>query len=292
MTGPNDNPNSPSGWQRPSWQLPKGVSRGTWDYVNDHDIASDYNRFNANHPLLELDRSLIRKHLSDAHLLQTGSGRLAIDFGCGTGRNLIPLAEAGWNVIGFDLSQQMLIEFQKNSKAAASLSADKQAHSDISDRCVQIHANMVEADCIIDQSADAVLCMYSSFGMIQGRENRRRFLAHAHRILKQHGLFFVHVHNRGSWLRDPGGIKRTVKDWFKSRFDKTWELGDRVYPYRGLPSMYLHIYSEKELTLDLQSAGLKILKLYRLDRESKMVADLKWFVHLRAGGFLAVCTRE
>ncbi|MFN7877986.1 MAG: class I SAM-dependent methyltransferase [Pirellula sp.] len=295
MTGSNDHRDSPSSWQRPSWQLPKGVSRGTWDYVNDRDIASDYNRFNANHPLLDLDRSLIRQHLSDANLLQNGSERLAIDFGCGTGRNLIPLAEAGWNVIGFDLSQQMLIEFQNNSKAAKSTPFDKYTLSDISDirdRCAQIHANMVEADCIVDQSADAVLCMYSSFGMIQGRENRRRFLAHAHRILKQYGLFFVHVHNRGSWLRDPGGIQRTVKDWFKARFDKTWEFGDRIYPYRGLPSMYLHIYSEKELISDLKSAQLKILKLYRLDRESKMVANLNWFAHLRAGGFLAVCTRS
>lgn len=292
MTGSNDHRNSPSSWQRPSWQLPKGVSRGTWDYVNDHEIASDYNRFNANHPLLDLDRSLIHQHLSDANLLQKGSERLAIDFGCGTGRNLVPLAEAGWNVIGFDLSQQMLIEFQNNSKALRSTSPDKLIQGDLSDRCAQIHANMVEADCIVDQSADAVLCMYSSFGMIQGRENRKRFLAHAHRILKQHGLFFVHVHNRGSWLRDPGGIQRTVKDWFRARIDKTWEFGDRIYPYRGLPSMYLHIYSEKELISDLESAKLKILKLYRLDRESKMVADLNWFAHLRAGGFLAVCGRS
>ena len=291
LTASNDKSNSPSDWQRPNWQLPKGVSRGTWDYVNDHDIASDYNRFNANHPLLELDRSLIRKHLSEANLLQPGASRLAIDFGCGTGRNLIPLAEAGWNVIGFDLSQQMLIEFRNNSRTAQREYTDQIANNDILERCGQIHANMVEADCITDQSADAVLCMYSSFGMIQGRENRLRFLAHAHRILKRDGLFFVHVHNRGSWLRDPGGIQRTVKDWFKSRFDKTWELGDRIYPYRGLPSMFLHIYSEKELVADIQSTGLKIIKLYRLDRESKAVADFKWFVHLRAGGFLAVCAR-
>lgn len=291
LTASNDRPNSPSCWQRPNWQLPKGVSRGTWDYVNDHDIASDYNRFNENHPLLELDRSLIRKHLSDANLLEPVTNRLAIDFGCGTGRNLIPLAEAGWNVIGFDLSQQMLIEFRNHSQKAIEQETGPHADDGISHRCAQVHANMVEADCIVDQSADAVLCMYSSFGMIQGRENRRRFLEHVNRILKRDGLFFVHVHNRGSWLRDPGGIKRTVKDWCKSRMDKTWELGDRIYPYRGLPSMFLHVYSEKELLTDIQSTGLKIVRLYRLDRESKAVADFKWFAHLRAGGFLAVCTR-
>lgn len=303
LTNANEKSNDPSNWQRPNWQLPKGVSRGTWDYVNDHDIASDYNRFNANHPLLDLDRSLIRNHLVDAGLLQSAgvpqeaSSPLAIDFGCGTGRNLIPLAQAGWNVIGFDLSQQMLIEFRNHAQSVSLEAtehgvADQPASATVSHRCGQIHANMVEADCITDQSADAVLCMYSSFGMIQGRENRLRFLAHVHRILKPHGLFFVHVHNRGSWLRDPGGIQRTIKDWIRSRFDKNWELGDRIYPYRGLPSMFLHVYSEKELVADIQSTGLKLLKLYRLDRESKAVAEFKWFPHLRSGGFLAVCTRS
>lgn len=307
LTSSNQKSNDPSNWQRPNWQLPKGVSRGTWDYVNDHDIASDYNRFNANHPLLELDRSIIHKHLHDAGFLQTSeasqlsSRRLAIDFGCGTGRNLIPLAQSGWNVIGFDLSQQMLIEFRNSAQKPScettapettkTESAAPSRNASVLDRCGHIHANMVEADCIADQSADAVLCMYSSFGMIQGRENRRRFLAHVNRILKRQGLFFVHVHNRGSWLRDPGGIQRTILDWLKSRFDKGWELGDRIYPYRGLPSMFLHIYSEKELIADIQSANLVLQKMYRLDRESKSIAELKWFPHLRAGGFLAVCAR-
>jgi SAM-dependent methyltransferase len=276
--------------QRANWQLPQGVSRGTWDYVNDQEIASEYNRFHANHPLLELDRKLIREHLAQSGMLVPGTDRLAIDFGCGTGRNLIPLAEAGWNVIGFDLSQQMLIEFRKMAEASSTTNPGSSGPTKVSDRCALVHGNMVEADCLQSQSADAVLCMYSSFGMIQGRKHRRRFLMHVRRLLKPNGLFFVHVHNRGSWLRDPGGIRQTVHGWLKSRWDKNWELGDRIYPYRGLPSMFLHIYSERELVADLKSAQLRIVKLYRLDRESKSVADLRWFPHLRVGGFLAVCS--
>jgi SAM-dependent methyltransferase len=276
--------------QRANWQLPQGVSRGTWDYVNDQEIASEYNRFHANHPLLELDRKLIREHLAQSGMLAPGTDRLAIDFGCGTGRNLIPLAEAGWNVIGFDLSQQMLIEFRKMAEASSTTNPGSSGPTKVSDRCALVHGNMVEADCLQSQSADAVLCMYSSFGMIQGRKHRRRFLMHVRRLLKPNGLFFVHVHNRGSWLRDPGGIRQTVHGWLKSRWDKNWELGDRIYPYRGLPSMFLHIYSERELVADLKSAQLRIVKLYRLDRESKSVADLRWFPHLRVGGFLAVCS--
>lgn len=36
------------------------------------------------------------------------SGRWALDIGCGAGRNAVPLASAGWNVVGLDLSRPMV----------------------------------------------------------------------------------------------------------------------------------------------------------------------------------------
>ena len=44
---------------RPAWQLPPGVSRGTWDYVHEVSIATQYDGFHHGHPLLELDRNLV-----------------------------------------------------------------------------------------------------------------------------------------------------------------------------------------------------------------------------------------
>jgi hypothetical protein len=133
------------------------------------------------------------------------------------------------------------------------------------------------------------LCMYSSLGMVQGRENRRSFMRHANRLLTDTGKFFVHVHNRGSWLRDPGGVRRTIVDWIRSKREPTWELGDSVYAYRGLPSMFLHIYSERELRSDLKATGLRLEHMYRLNRHSSGELKGSWFPHLRSGGFLAVC---
>src|SRR4051812_48969657 len=40
--------------------------------------------------------------------LKRGAGRRALDIGCGAGRNAIPLATLGWNVLGTDLSWPML----------------------------------------------------------------------------------------------------------------------------------------------------------------------------------------
>ncbi len=267
--------------ERPSWQLPAGVSRGTWDYVNDSSIATEYDRFHAGHPLLDLDRSLVEETLPKEPVRPDGTPRMVIDVGCGPGRNLLPLAERGFRVVGVDLSREMLKAFQSKAEAAG-----------IADRCGFLLANMTDLSCIADRSADALLCLYSSMGMVQGRENRRSFLQHVARILVPEGQFIVHVHNRGSWLRDPGGIRRTIGDWIRSKRDRGWDFGDRIYPYRGLPSMFLHIYSERELKEDLESSGLQIMRFLRLDRESKGYLKSGWFAHVRAGGFMAVARRS
>jgi SAM-dependent methyltransferase len=265
---------------RASWQLPAGVSRGTWDYVTQPAIANEYDRFHAGHPLLALDTELIAQQLGPSPYRTDGARRIAVDFGCGTGRNLMPLAEQGWRVIGVDLSLDMLGEFQAKAK--------DQMHV----QPVAVLANMADLRCLAGGFADAVLCMYSSLGMVQGRKHRRSFMNNASRILNEEGKFFVHVHNRGSWLRDPGGIRRTLVDWCRAWRDANWELGDSVYAYRGLPSMFLHIYSERELRQDLNACGLNILRFYRLNRQSSGLLQGNWLTHLRSGGFLAVCSRR
>ena len=264
---------------RASWQLPAGVSRGTWDYVTKSSIATEYDAFHAGHPLLELDRKLIAEHLGPSAMRLDGSPHIAVDFGCGTGRNLIPLAEKGWRVVGVDLSLEMLREFQDKANATPQGSTEP----------VAIRANMASLEFFADDFADAVLCMYSSLGMVQGRSNRQAFMKHASRILNAQGKFFVHVHNRGSWLRDPSGVRRTVYNWIRARRDSAWELGDSVYAYRGLPSMFLHIYSERELRNDLKASGLVIERLYRLNRQSSGMLSGAWLPHLRSGGFIVVC---
>lgn len=271
---------NPNPVDRPSWQLPSGVSRGTWDYVNDLSIATEYDRFHSGHPLLELDRRLIEENIPTSPIREDGTPRLAIDFGCGPGRNLLPLAAIGWRTLGVDLSSEMLVEFQKRAAATGAGST-----------CGTVKANMVQLDGFRDSIADVVLCMYSSMGMIHGQSHRRSFLKGVARLLTRDGLFFVHVHNRGTWIRDPGGIRRLLSDWVRSKRDSSWELGDRYYLYRGLPTMYLHIYSKRELISDLNSAGLQCVQLFVLDRGSKQVAHMRILESLRAGGYIALCKR-
>jgi SAM-dependent methyltransferase len=271
---------------RPEWQLPAGVSKGSWDYARTASIATDYDHFHAGHPILDLDDRIVRVHLQEQRDRVSGmtGERLVIDLGCGPGRHLFALAESGWRALGVDLSGEMLRQVHEKLK--------QHNQPEIAERVVTIQANMVELECIRSQSAHAMICLYSSFGMIRGRANRLRMLRHVERILHPDGLFIVHVHNRGAWLRDPGGMRRTFGGWLKARADRGWEFGDRVYPYRGLPNMFLHIFSRRELTGLIAQADLRIEKLYMLNAQSSGLLDRPWWLpHIRAGGFIAIARR-
>src|SRR3954467_3596295 len=44
-----------------------------------------------------------------AKALHRSADRRVLDIGCGAGRNAVPLARMGWNVLGTDLSSPMLV---------------------------------------------------------------------------------------------------------------------------------------------------------------------------------------
>jgi ubiquinone/menaquinone biosynthesis C-methylase UbiE len=245
--------------------------------VSTPSIATEYDTFHGDHPLLRLDQQWIAERLE--RLAGSADPRVLIDLGCGTGRAILPWSERGWRTIGIDLSSEMLKQVQtkcNGSKQPPGL----------------VRANLAQLSCLAEGFADAAICLYSSFGMIRGRQNRQSMLESVCAALKHHGLFFVHVHNRGSWLRDPRGIRTTLQSYLRSRFDKESEFGDRIYAYRGLPSMFLHIFSQSELKHALRTAGLTIESIYLLNRTSSGPLRWRWCLpHLRAGGFMVIASK-
>lgn len=269
---------------RPSWQLPPGVSKGAWDYVTQKHIATDYDAFHQGHPLLDLDRGIVLEVAKAIAEKQHDRTPIALDLGCGTGRTLRPLAGLGWRCIGVDLSDSML-------QCAASMASQEMDHAESA--MVWVRGNIAQLEFLTDSSLDLATCLYSSIGMVQGRKNRLNVFSHIARALRPEGRFIVHVHNRGIWFRDPGGLWRILRDQARSWFDSRWEYGDRVYAYRGLPSMYLHIFSETELRQDLRHAGLRLERMIPLNLTSSQVLDRPWFLRSqRAGGFIAIAMKD
>jgi ubiquinone/menaquinone biosynthesis C-methylase UbiE len=264
-----------SGRGRRAWQLPRGVGAGTWDYVAEPSIASEYDSFHGNHPLMALDESLLKERVLKPYPPEKS---LIADFGCGTARIARALEPLGYRTLNVDLSRHML------RAAAGSV-----RHRELAGF---VHSNLVELEWLADEVIDVAVCLFSSIGMIRGRVNRIAFLKHARRTLKPHGTLLLHAHNRGrSWL-DPQGPWWLVSTRLKSWCSANCEYGDRVYVYRGLPQMFLHIYSQSELRAELQAAGFDRVELWPIDvTGSRLLPGRALATYFRAGGFFALARK-
>lgn len=259
----------------PSWKLPPGVCRGTWDYLQSEDIARDYDRKLAESALLKLDERFILDHLPTVATSRSTSDAPRVgDFGCGTGRISRLLSPMGFRMLNVDLSPVMLQVLQ-----------EKCSHPQ-SNECVQ--SNLVELDFLQPQSLDAAVCLFSSIGMIHGRENRQKFLRYVCNGLKPLSPLILHVHNRYHSLWHPTGPTWLVSTWLKSKLTSTWEFGDRVFPDLGIPSMFLHIYSRRELIQDLKIAGFESVSIFPINVPGDQLIASGVLSSFRAGGYFAV----
>jgi len=202
---------------------------------------------------------------------------LVADLGCGTGRALLPLVRRGHRGLAVDLSPHML-----------RIVDEKAAEEGLPVRCVL--ANLVELDCLRDDSLDYAICLFSTLGMIRGRNNRRCVLGHVRRILKPGGLFCLHVHNTWSSLFNPAGRAWLARHLLALPFRRKLELGDKFYPYRAIPNMFLHTFTRGELVRELRRAGFRIRELIPLAVHRQRPLRWAWlFGRLRANGWIAVC---
>lgn len=255
--------------QRPQWQLPPGVTRGMWDYAHTDHIANDYDTYFTGTRLFDLDEAILKLHFTTPGLVA--------DLGCGTARALVPLVKRGFRGLAVDLSEPMLRVVQQK--------AEKE-QLDIT--CVR--ANLVELDGIADDAVDYCISLFSTLGMIRGRENRQHALRHTRRILKPGGKFVLHVHNYWYNLYDPGGPWWVIGNYLRATFKRDVEPGDKFFFYRGVNNMFLHVFRYGELKRELKRAGFKIIDVVHLDPRRHRALSSPWLLgNLRANGWIVVC---
>lgn len=280
---------------RTAWRRPPGVSAGTWRYAHEGTIASRYDAFVATTPLCRLDLELVSQTFAGPSgepnepggqentvsnpPVNTDDGTAEntrampeknwiLDLGCGTGRASQILAEAGYGVLAIDLSLPMLREVTRRNVRGI----------------VPLQANLVQLGCLADQTAAGAVCLFSTLGMIQGRSNRREFLRHVRRIVRPGGSFLLHVHHRYAALAHSAGRRQLIRSRLQAWWRRDVEFGDAVYPYRGLPDMFLHQFSKRELAADLSESGWVVRRWERLSIDGS-----KWGSRREiAGGFLVV----
>ena len=140
----------------PAWQLPEGVNAPLWQYTHTPRLAAEEDAYFADHPLFRADARALDERFATP-------GRL-VDLGCGAGRHAIRFAAPGFPVAAVDLSRPMLeIVGQKAARPGSTL--------------LRVEANLCRLGCFPDATFDYALSMFSTLGMIRGRDARRRALA-------------------------------------------------------------------------------------------------------------------
>lgn len=253
----------------PEWRLPPGVGHSLWDYLQADHIADDYDDYFAYNRLFQFDEAVLRRHFRTPGTL--------IDLGCGTGRLVLSFAASGFQGIALDLSLPMLRVVGQKARAR-DIAVDR------------VLANLAQLECFADGAVDYCVLMFSTLGMIQGAATRQRVIEQARRIVKPGGKFAIHVHNRWYNIFDPEArwwLLGTQLGWGRRR---GLERGDKIFDYRGIPNMRLHLFSRRELMAMLTRAGFTIRELIRLDTERQQPLRQPWFFgDIRANGWIAVC---
>jgi ubiquinone/menaquinone biosynthesis C-methylase UbiE len=166
----------------------------------------------------------------------------------------------------------------------------KSRSEDLPIQCLK--ANLVQLAAVADESVDAAISLFSTLGMIRGRENRQQALHHAFRILKPKCPFVVHVHNYWYNLYDPSGPWWVLGNLARAAFSTQIEVGDKYFDYRGVPNMFLHVFRHGELRQSLLTAGFRVQKIIPLDRRRNRSLRCPWLLgRLRANGWIAVAER-
>ena len=156
------------------------------------------------------------------------SGARLLDIGCGLGREAFPLSESGFDVVGTDISQEVITQVRQ-------LSAEKGYD-------IPFIAYDGRKLPFPDDSFDAVLIWAQTFGLLYGEEYKKDVLAECRRVLKPGGLFSFSAHD---------------VEYLKARYPHCLD-GRRFYPYAGA-QIYWEAFEASELTQTARQAGFKVV---------------------------------
>lgn len=182
-------------------------------------------------------------------LLQVKPGSRILDLCCGTGRHAVELAAKGYEVTGLDLSDVLLSYARRHSR----------------DLPVTYVKGDMRALPFPDESFDAVLNLFTSFGYFVEDNENEKVLSEIARVLSPGGKFFIDFLNRAYTVkhlipvseREEGDIhireERFVDgDYVKKKITITEGNSQRTYDER------VKMYTKDELQAMIERSGLKV----------------------------------
>ncbi len=183
-------------------------------------------------------------------------GARILDLACGAGRHSIELARRGYDVVGVDLSQDLLDRAAEEAAAA------------------QVEVRLLRSDMreVVERNAfDVVVNFFTSFGYFETDEENLRVLAAIREALCAGGSWMLDYLNRERVIatlvphdeKQVGDIHLAQERWVdlvRGRINKTLRLrtegGVRVYRES------VRMYSFPELVRMAEHAGLRATQVY------------------------------
>ena len=193
-------------------------------------------------------------------LLKLPPGSRVLDLGCGYGRILIPIAQrSAWHVTGLDIRFASLQQAQRAWTVNRSGGAVTLVQGDMRAQPFQ-------------ETFDAVLSIFSSFGYFDTEEDDRAVLQEAARVIRPGGMLLLDTLHRDYVIR-----QYRERDWWDLAGthileQRAWDTqSGRMHLWlrwyeptgrQGEKSAYIRIYTVTELVRLLQEVGFLTRGVY------------------------------
>ncbi len=191
-------------------------------------------------------------------LLNLPQGSHILDLCCGYGRHAIPLAQQGYQVTGFDLSEKLLHIAQTSA-----------AEQGVQVRWIQGDMQSLP----FEEEFDAIINLFTSFGYLPNDGDNAQVLAQISRALKAKGKFLLETVHQPRVLRafSPHGITRYEDGLLvlEERHINVHSVRNEVHITLIFPDgrraeydQSIRLYTQPELSHMLAMAGLQVLASY------------------------------
>lgn len=142
--------------------------------------------------------------------LAAEAGDPILELGCGTGRVLLPLAEAGYTVTGIDISPALLAVARQKLPSTPSITRRPQPKL--------INADLRDFDLSTKEFAFA-FCTSNTLMHLTTQEDQLTVLRNAHRHLQSGGLLFIDLFNPDlSRLLSINGVQEFADQWEDEKY--------------------------------------------------------------------------
>jgi SAM-dependent methyltransferase len=126
-----------------------------------------------------------------------------LELGCGTGRVLVPLAEAGFKVVGVDASPGMLRLCEERVRAA-----------DVSHHITLVWGDMRDLVGVPRGPFNMAFCSLNTFAYLTSTDEQLAMLRAVHSRLVEHGLLILDLTPPWPHLLPPGDGEVLYQGWF------------------------------------------------------------------------------